>query len=88
MSMMLPAKSSSLILPCCCEEVFFPVLPLAEVERFVSSSGSLKLKAEVLFHFTISKVPRLLQNFVEPVRSIIGLWATRARIGVDGRMEE
>ena len=58
MSMMLPAKSSSLKLPCC-EEVFFPVLPLAEVERFVSSSGSLKLKAEVLFHFTISKVPRL-----------------------------
>ena len=39
------------------EEVFFPVLPLADVERFVSSSGALKVRAEVMFHLRLSKDP-------------------------------
>ena len=77
------SRSSS---PCPREEVFFPVLPLADVEHFLSSSGSLKLKAEVLFHFMTSKVPRLTP-FLQPASVRSGLWRRLAgsRFRIYGR---
>ena len=39
----------------CAEEVFFPLMPLTDVDRFVTSSGALRVKAEILFHLCAAK---------------------------------
>ncbi|CAL1142877.1 unnamed protein product, partial [Cladocopium goreaui] len=38
-------------------EMFFPLMQLSDADRFVTSSGALRVKADLLFHFYVLKDP-------------------------------